>query len=384
LLALTGSARQDFLPPSDAFIWQRHWTPALRNAVSASGDFLKHWHVLAAEISRAGQLVPIHPDWPELTAGWHAAVPVIRIEGVVDGQPELPGRIAALAATWPQAVRSAIEIDYDCPTARLPAYAAFLAALRHALPAKTQILATALPTWLASPDFSAVAGQADRLVLQVHAIDDPRLGLFSAARARRWVATIAQRSRRPFLIALPAYGAREAVTADHALLAVSGEAPGSDGAAGAEMTADPAEIAAFIAWLRQDPPDFLQGLVWFRLPTTQDRRAWSLQTLRRVAMGETPRPRIALRLQSGRADGVTDLLVVNDSDADGVLPETVQLPAGCKIADGVGQYRRDGAVLTRRGASLAPGGGALLHARDAVLAGWMRCGAAAGEQHAAK
>ena len=163
-------------------------------------------------------------------------MPVIRIEGPIEAARAagLVAAIQGIVASLPPSLRTQLEIDHDSATARLAGYAAFLGALRSALPG-TRLFATALPTWLASPDFPAFAQAADVLILQVHSIDDPRLGLFDPARAARWVDALARRTSRPFLVALPAYGARAAATGGR-LLAVSSEMHAMDGMAGMEAT----------------------------------------------------------------------------------------------------------------------------------------------------
>ena len=75
----------------------------------------------------------------------------------------------------------------------LSAYARFLAALRARLPAVLKLSITALPTWMNSPALERLAPPLDELVLQVHAVDDPRRGLFDPAQAERWVHAFARR-----------------------------------------------------------------------------------------------------------------------------------------------------------------------------------------------
>jgi hypothetical protein len=366
-LALVRSTSAPDRISHDAYIWQRRWTPALAGAIEANADLFGTWHVLAAEISASGQLAPTQADWSRVAADKHAVVPVIRIEGQIE--PVQTGRlvseIVALAATMP--ARS-LEIDHDSATSHLASYAAFLTALRSALGSGTNLSITALPTWLPSPDFHAVADAADLLVLQVHSINDPRVGLFDAEQAARWIQTLSHRTRRPFLVALPTYGARVAASPSGRLLAVSAEMHALDGEAGSEMAASPAAIVGFLDTLRRDPPDGFRGVVWFRLPTTDDSRTWSAGTLRAVVSGQLPRPNIDVVARPRQPAGMSDIIVVNDGEIDGPLPRSVRLPTDCQAADGVGQYELDGIRLKLRG-----GGSGLLRAHGAALAGWMRC-----------
>ncbi len=373
-LLLAGSAGGPRTLPSDAFVWQRRWSPALDHAVSEGATLFATWHVLAADIDAAGEVNRTQPDWTVLTAQGHRAVPVIRVEGRIG-----PSRVAALLAAMPavldgvpKAARAALEIDHDAATAQLAAYAAFLRALRARLPPGTMLSVTTLPDWTRAAGFAELAHAADRLVLQVHAVADPRLGLFDPARALAAAHGLADATRTPFLLSLPAYGARVAETA--AGMRVQSEAPLLDGLAGEERAVSPGVVADFLARLRADPPDTLDGLVWFRLPVAGDRRAWGEATLRAVVTGQVLDGRVAVSARPGRTPGLSDIVLANAGRTDGTLPRRIDLPPGCLAADGLGQYVIDGSGLALRGRGVG-----MLGAGAQMLAGWMRC---AGELHA--
>jgi hypothetical protein len=341
----------------------------VRVAIAANSDLFQSWHMLVAEISANGLAQTVDVKWPWIPPSAGAIVPVIRIEGRITPAraPGIVAEIVAATANVPAMAHGRLEIDHDCATAHLADYAAFLGALRKAVGPGTVISITALPTWLTSADFKTVAGAADLLVLQVHAIEDPRLGLFDTERAARWVFALARRTPRPFLVALPAYGARVAANAAGRLLAVSAELPAMDGEAGEEVAASPAAVASFLQAMRVDRPAGMRGVVWFRLPTTDDRRAWNAATLRAVVHGDPLKPHIDIVTRPGNVPGVSDILVENSGDVDGALPAEVALPVGCDAADGVGQYDIDNGRLVLRGRGL-------LAPRESVPAGWMRCG----------
>jgi hypothetical protein len=376
VLALVRSTAGPLRIGHDAYVWQRQWTPAVVNALATNADLFGVWHVLVAEIAASGRVVPSQADWRQI--GTHAVVPVVRIEGPIDPPraTKLVTDIAALVGGLPPALRGRVEIDHDSATSQLASYARFLRALRAALAPGTELTVTVLPTWLSSTDFTAVAAEAALLVIQVHAIDDPRAGLFDPDRATRWIGALARRTRRPFLVALPAYGARVAASPSGRLLAVSAEMHAMDGQAGTEIAASPVAIAGFLERLQRDPPASLHGIVWFRLPTTDDRRSWSPATLRAVVLGQTPRPRIEVVVRPGWTGGMSDILLINTGEADGPLPRAVRLPAGCAAADGIGQYELDGSRLRHRGE-----GSGLLAAGASAAIGWMRCGATQGDLH---
>ena len=80
-----------------------------------------------------------------------------------------------------------VEIDHDSASSKLPAYRNFLKKLKAQLPADLKLSITALPAWLNSADFPALLTNMDELVLQIHSVNDPRLGLFDAAQGWQWV-----------------------------------------------------------------------------------------------------------------------------------------------------------------------------------------------------
>jgi hypothetical protein len=373
LLPLSQAGFSGSLPRAEAYVWQRAWTPALEDAVRGTADLLAGWHVLAAE-AQAGDFT--HPggvrrtaaDWPALAATGRPVIPVVRIDGRLDPAsiPRLAAGVAMLWASLPAPARQAIEIDHDAATARLADYAAFLRRLRTSLPAGTRLIITALPTWLSSNDFPPLAAAVDDIVLQVHAVEDPRLGLFDPHRAARWVRRLADVTRTRFQVAIPAYGTRIISSPGGGLLAAAAESADLDWLPGEEEMAAPQDVARFLAWLRAENFAACDGIVWFRLPTAEDRRAWSLATLRAVTTGAALHPHLTLHTLPGWQPGVSDLVLDSDGDADALLPETIPLPPGCSAADGATAYGFDGLRLVRqRSGMLSPG--------RQLRIGWQRC-----------
>ncbi|HEY4091250.1 MAG TPA: DUF3142 domain-containing protein [Luteibacter sp.] len=353
----------------DAYIWQRQWTPALRNAVEGSRDLVRDWRVLVAQASPDGHVQVFTPDRVVLAATHRPVIVVVRIDGrlAAFSAAGLRARITAVLAQWPQA--AGVEIDYDCPTSRLPAYADFLGELKPALGA-TSLSITALPTWIGSVDLDRLLAIPDESVLQVHAVQAPQAGLFDPEIAAAWVADYARRTHKPFRVALPTYGSRVSWNEDGTLLAVESEqAALAAGAVSSELYASPDRVLAFIQRLSADRPVGLAGFVWFRLPTTDDTRAWSLATWRGVITQHLDRTPLRLQLRDA-GHGASDVVLENPASADAAAPERVMLPDGCELADGIDGYR------------LAPGGttpvlvAALarpLPAHTTRAIGWARC-----------
>jgi len=366
-----------------AYIWQRVWTPAVTSAMHDSGDAIHGWRVLAAQTDASGRLQRFNPDRAALADSGKPVVLVLRIDGQLP-QFDEDALLAGALDLWRDwqgsgAALAGLEIDHDCGTARLPAYADFLGRLHAALPAGTRLSITALPAWLSSPALAGVLASVDQSVLQVHAVRDPRAGLFDPVLARHWAGEYATRSDKPFLLALPNYGSRVSWDAQGRIVAVSSEAAVLDAHEDSrELLAQPAQLADFLRALRADPPPHLQGIAWFRLPTTQDLRAWSLPTWLAVIEGRPLTVRLDASLQPGDVAGAWDVRLRNGGEVDAGLPARVTLPAGCSPADGVNGYRLR---TDQRGISLQRAQQGLLRAGHQRTIGWARCPAGGENLH---
>ncbi|HEV7778241.1 MAG TPA: DUF3142 domain-containing protein [Luteibacter sp.] len=371
LLVLAACGRAPAPLTHDAYVWQRQWNPAVIDALGRSTDLVREWRVLAAQSDERGQLKVFSPDRAALAASGRPVVLVVRIDGqlVQWDESTLVAQVLAVRDSWPGA--AGIEIDHDCGTARLPAYAHFLGRLKQAL-GDTPLSITALPAWMSSKDLDGVLAAVDETVLQVHAVQSPHAGLFDSRVAREWIDRFAARSRRPFRVALPNYGTRVSWDENGRLVAVRSETTVlTSGETSSELAAAPADVAALLASLRDDPPQRLAGIVWFRLPTTNDDRAWSLPTWRAVVTGAPLRQQLSVFTQASTVAGASDLVLRNDGDVDVSLPRAVALPAGCAIADGINGYalmRRDGLPILQRAQD------GWLHAHRQRAIGWARCG----------
>ena len=272
-----------------------------------------------------------------------------------------------------------VEIDHDCATARLAAYARFLSNLRSRMGCAVPLSITALPAWLSSPEVDEVFAQADEIDLQVHAVQNPRMGLFDRERARAWIDELSHRTSKPFRVALPAYGSRVSWREDGSLLAIEGEMPLLAGGSSAiELMASPKDVAALVRELQDDSPANLLGIVWFRLPTKDDRRAWSIETWRAVMLGRSLQSRIAAIVRQSDTGGMNILVLSNTGDLDADFPQRVELPGSCTIGDGANGYTpvQGAAHLTLRREQAG-----LLRSHHQQVIGWMRCAPAQDEIH---
>ncbi len=363
-------------PTHEAYIWQRHWTPAVIAALSTQQSVFTGWRVLGLQVI-GSQKIGVGPDLPALANSAKPVRLVVRIEGARGplAVPALWAELEPLLARWRAGGVdvAGIEIDHDCATAALDDYASWLRELRDAMPRDLKLSVTALPSWLESPALDQVLGAVDDSVLQVHAVQRPDHALFDAASARAWTLAYAARTSHPFAVALPAYSVRVDTDATGRVRAVDAEADiERSGPSGRELHADPREVAAYLREMIDEAPRRLAGFVWFRLPVQGDRRGWSKTTLAALIKDDALAADFVTEwlVQKG---GATDIWVRNAGNL-GDVPPVLLLPVHCRIADALAGYRLELAVS---GLQLRPDFDIRVQPGERVRAGWMRCSGAA-------
>ncbi|MFP0197110.1 DUF3142 domain-containing protein [Pseudomonas sp. PHC1] len=373
VLLLCACERQDAAPlDQQLYVWQRQWTAAHEPALNDSRNDFSTLRVLALQVFPNAGWSRARVDSALLKRDARPLIAVIRLDGQLKAldPPAVTAQILQLLADWQgQGLTLAgIEIDHDAGNARLPAYTEFLTHLRGVLPANLPLSITALPAWLDSPQLPALLATVDSSVLQVHAVSDPRRGLFDPEQARRWAKAWGRVTDKPFYLALPAYGVALLADVDGAPV-VESEVPLERGGQRRELLADPQQLGRLAKALREDRPAHLAGLIWFRLPLAGDRRAWSLNTLRAVARGD------ALSSQLGvvftEQNGLQDIALRNVGNLDSAWPARITLKArGCEGADALAGYAlqqtADLLTFTRLRDGRLPAGG-----QRAI--GWARC-----------
>lgn len=322
------------------YVWQRQWKPAHEAALRQSrGDF-SSLRVLALQAFPGAGWSRARIDPALLKADGRPLIAVIRLDGQLKSldQDDVIAQIQQVLSDW-QAQGLApvgIEIDHDAGNARLPAYETFLTRLRQILPATLGLSITALPAWLDSPELPRLLATVDSSVLQVHAVSDPRQGLFDPKQARLWAERWSGVTTRPFYLALPAYGVA-LLSQESGAPVVESEVPLDRGGARRELLADPQQVAGLAADLRAKPPKHLSGLIWFRLPLAGDRRAWSLTTLSAVARGDSLDSHLAVHLEE--QGGLYDIRLVNQGNLDSPWPQRLTLAVGaCDGVDALAGY----------------------------------------------
>ncbi len=373
LALTTGCERQD-APPLDQqlYVWQRQWTPAHDAALRDSHADFSTLRVLALQAFPNAGWSRARIDPALLKRDGRPVIAVVRLDGQLKAldQDEVTAQIQQVISDWQgQGLNlTGVEIDHDAGNARLPAYREFLTHLREALPTSLPLSITALPSWLGSRELPALLSTVDSSVLQVHAVSDPRRGLFDADQARQWAKAWSRVTTKPFFLALPAYGV--------ALLPSVGGAPVVESEVTVEragqrreLLADPQTLRTLGTELRADPPQHLAGLIWFRLPLANDRRAWSLTTLRAVARGDVLGSQLKLQLSAD--NGLYDIGIGNRGNLDSAWPERLTLAVSdCEGADALAGYALqqspDLLTFTRLRDGRIPAGG-----QRAI--GWARC-----------
>ncbi len=190
-LLLAACERQD-APALDQqlYIWQRQWTPAHDAALRESRESFSTLRVLALQAFPNDGWHRAQIDAALLKRDGRPLIAVVRLDGQLKAldQQQVNTQILQMLADWQAQglTVSGVEIDHDAGNARLPAYSEFLVRLRGALPANLPLSITALPAWLDSSQLPALLASVDSSVLQVHAVSDPRRGLFDPEQARRW------------------------------------------------------------------------------------------------------------------------------------------------------------------------------------------------------
>jgi len=293
-----------------AYVWQRQWMPAVREAVARAASQDLALLILVGEVSRRGDALrhaPMAVDWAAVAEAGRPAWLVVRIETpattvMAEQRDATAQAVAGDLAEQLSAARAAgvtvsgAQLDYDCPTRALGDYAAFLEAVRRELPEGTSLSITALPAWLGDEQFPSLVAGLDHFVLQVHSLERPAtisepVRLCRADRVARWMEQAAARTATPFYVALPTYGYQLIFDGRgrFVTLVAEGDRPAlPPGHRLALAMADPAETLALARQLRTSRPRTCRGIAWFRLPTADDELCWSPETFEAVLAGRAP------------------------------------------------------------------------------------------------
>lgn len=378
----------------EAYVWQRNWTPAVDEAVGEHGRRFAALPVLAAEVVFAEgrpKLTRVAVDFGALRKTGVDAYPVIRI-GQYAGSFQAGAPATAyliqltrgLLAEWSknEIEPREVQFDFDCPTSKLAGYRSWVQTLKN-IAAPVPVTITALPTWLTSRDFKALARAADGFVLQVHSFQAPGTAsdpyiLCDPAAAIAYVERAAKVGV-PFRVALPTYGYRLIFDERGKLKGLAAEGTGGawpEHDRARVVKANPIELAGLVQRWTGQRPELLRGLIWYRLPNRDDELNWPWETLTTVMAGQVPEGRLAFHSQVN-SGGLVELTVTNAGTSATSFPEQLELSwsKGRLVAgDGLGGFELEetavnGARLRRirNGGSVEPGG--------RITVGWLRLSA---------
>lgn len=342
----------------EAYVWQRSWSPAAREAVRQTPG-ISGLVVLAAEVDlRQGspRVARVPLDRSLKSAGKPVGI-ALRVTTFPSRFADEPGIGRLLAALIQDLILEAeakgialaeIQIDYDCPESKLDDFRGVLPSLRRAA-APIPLTFTALPSWMGQRRaFAKLIAAVDGYVLQVHSLVPPKSpkGDFSVLRpdeAREWVATAA-RFGRPFRVALPTYGYLAAFDRKDRLVGLSAEGPFFSWPAALrlrEARSDPAAAAGLVReWTRERPAE-LAGILWYRLPVEGDRLNWTAPTLRAVMAGRNPQSAVRVDVRAPEP-GLVEIDLLDSGDGEAATPSPVSIgwSHGALLAtDGLSGYQ---------------------------------------------
>ncbi len=368
----------------EAYIWQRQWDDELRAGIAAQAHQFVGFRYLAAQLKSdlpqaPDRFVAAHWVVPNVSLQTFPAalevVPVIRLPGAAPlmSAIALDGVIRELQAKSIAQGRAftRVEIDFDSAESKLAAYVVLLQRTRALLPKELHLDVTALPVWLDNPAFSDLEAVADRITLQVHAVGTPKSGLFDPRLAESWLRKFDRIARKPFDVALPAYGAKLLFNAQGKVIGVEHESElATDYASSKELQTAPKAVIALLDMMNAKPVKNLRAWRWFRLPLERDQRAWSPQTLSAVIARQPLRAKVQVLsiAHTEQANAVVrgfDLRVVNSGNLEGNSPLRIAINPRCQ-GEGIGGYQLQKSVLVNRSSfELRPG--------RSVTVAWVRC-----------
>jgi hypothetical protein len=306
--------------PSEVYVWQRAWTPPVREAVAEHATNFSEIVVLQAEVSwkeKIPQVARVVVDFSSLAKVHRPVGLVLRVGafgGALSENKPAVNFLAELAASLIAEARTnlvepaELQIDFDCAESKLDDYRAWLAVVQQRV-APLPVTITALPSWLDSPAFAKLAAASTNYILQVHSLTRPTdinlpFTLCDPAAAKRAVAQ-AGKIGVPFRVALPTYTYIVAFNSAGKFFGISAEAPRAnwpDGTQLREMSADPLAMSSLMQNWNTNRPAAMREIIWYRLPVAVDNLNWRWPTLGAIIAGRVPQEKFqaaARRVEPG-------------------------------------------------------------------------------------
>ena len=351
--------RADGALPQEFYIWQRSWGDALHQALETSDLKPAGYVVFGGEVAwKQGDIrvARAQVDYKALKATGLPVGLALRI-GPYSGPFEKKGQLAAtlveLATSLVKEARQGgiapteLQLDFDCAESKLDGYRVWVELIAEKV-GDVPVIITALPCWLRHRTFRRLVAETDGYILQVHSLVRPAsadspMCLCDPVKSRQWIEQAA-RIGVPFRVALPTYGYVVAFARTGEFVGLSAEGPALSWPADAQLRslrADPAAMARLVQDLTRNRPESMQGVIWYRMPTSDDRLNWSAATLRAVMEGREPRAELTARVRRTK-EGLAELDLVNSGDDGASLDVTVSAKwQGARLvaADSIGGFR---------------------------------------------
>jgi hypothetical protein len=336
------TAETNGLLRQEVYIWQRTWNAAVRDSLAQHASSFSRLVALNAEVTwkeKRPQIIRVAVDWAALREAERPIGLALRV-GAYPGPFDSNGEITALLVEQASSLiaecqanqlqASELQIDFDCAESKLDGYRVWVEAIRRKI-APVPVTITVLPTWLNQASFKRLIAGADGYVLQVHSFERPKdadapFTLCDPAAARRAVERAAQFGV-PFRVALPTYGYVMAFDRTGRFVGLSAEGPSQSWPEGVqlrEVRTDPVALADLVqTWTTKRPVTFA-GIIWYRLPVSEDFLNWRWPTLSAVMAGRSPRE--SLRAETRRPQpALVEVSLVNYGEADGVAFPAVEV-----------------------------------------------------------
>lgn len=323
------------------YIWKQLWTPELLQAIDKWRPKSQGFHILAASYSQKHKIKRIELDWQSLEKLENLTF-VIRINGTK--LPKVQSVLSEIKALEMQnsAVKiSRLEIDFDAPTSQLKSYAQWLSELKKQ--SQLELGITAIPTWLESKHLKSVLNYLDYYVLQVHSVLSPEKGLFDPNLAVKWVKKYSDLSDTDFYVALPNYWYQAGLNEDNDTQYLKAEQRGLlSSQRYKDVFANPKFIAQSMKKIEQQQLSQMLGWIWFRLPTSNDKRIFADSTIGYLINKEIDWDKQYVSLSRkpvSKTSANYDFWVSNTTEVDLIVQDQWDIPPDC-----VFQHTIDGVI----------------------------------------
>ena len=372
------------------YVWNRNWTPGIKESMAELRDYVNHYVVLCGELKYS------HNNWKAASVKLKGAyfkegmkvTLAVRVpeaankpfsEGAFKDFAVLLGEVVDGAAKEVAQTGTAIEglqIDYDCPTSKLNDYARLLTEIRRKFPDR-KLSITALPTWLKSDSFKSLVAKTDYYILQLHAFEVPKNpkhegAIFLGPKAPVYVKA-ADAINHPFFISLPTYGYEILYSESGQFVGLHAEGPSYYPPYVSRrkiVTTKPDEILSFLNWLDGNKVANLTGICWFRLPVDSDEFNWSVDSLKAVIQRRKPALSFSVRHEY-RDKNLVEVYLTNNGEQNtekSVYFSIAWKGHGPAIHDVFGKYRE----LERSGNEETEIVGPAPKTGHEIMVGWFR------------